>query len=227
MTSIAHHRTTHVPVVTLVIAVALPILTYVIQHKSSLPPYEVGLLFGAVPAHITTGQELWSLVTSGFVHLSQGHLIPNLFILCIAGAYFERQSGPKRTLALVLAGITAGALAHALAYPESDIPLYGISAGALALAGAASVTATLRHTSREIHVLILICVSILGAVSLFYGLLPALKGGVPMPIDLVESGVAHLVGIGLGLAVGVGFWSSRKARRASGNEGGKVSVEGD
>lgn len=200
-----HNRPIQTPWATLVLVITLPILTYAAHRLSPLPPHEVARLFGAVPTQITSGQQIWSLLTSGLLHLSQGHLVSNLFILCFAGSYVERRSGTRRTLLILCLGIVAGALAHVLAYPDSKIPLFGISAGALALSGCAILDAILRKTRPKMQPWILAGGTLLAGLSLIYGLFPALTGGMPMPTDLVESGVAHWVGFGFGLSVGVAY----------------------
>ena len=167
-----------------------------------IPSYEFALEIGAVPIHITSGERWWTLITSGFLHLTQFHLLSNLVILTIFGAIFERNAGSFHAVILMLCGIVGGALAHAFSYPNSDIPLYGISGGAIALAGALIATFLLWKIPPKQKMIFILAIVCIAGLLVFYNLRLALVGGALMPDNLIESGVAHGVGFGIGLIYG-------------------------
>lgn len=61
------------------------------------------------PSLIIQGKNLWTLVTSMFMHASIGHLFVNMFSLFFVGTFVERLIGRKRFLILYfIAGIVGG-----------------------------------------------------------------------------------------------------------------------
>lgn len=193
---------THHPWVTLSFAISLPIITYIVQNRITVPPSEVAQTFGMIPINVTSAHRLWTLLTTGLLHLTQGHLLLNIFILAIAGSVLERRVGSLHVLALTCLGIVCGALAHAFTYPDSVIPLYGVSAGALALAGALVSTTIIAKAPLQARLALESTLMIGALAMLIFNLRLAFEGGVSMPDALVESGVAHGVGFGVGLLYG-------------------------
>ncbi|WP_341502646.1 rhomboid family intramembrane serine protease [Gallaecimonas sp. GXIMD4217] len=91
------------------------------------------LLFGGalVPADIANGRNLFSLLSSQFLHGGWMHLLGNLYFLWLTGDNLEDALGPWRFLGLyLLCGMVAG-LAQTAMEPGSVIPMVGAS-GAIA-----------------------------------------------------------------------------------------------
>lgn len=69
------------------------------------------------PSAILAGKNLWTLLTSMFLHLSLGHLLANMASLFFIGMFVEKLIGKKRILAFYLiAGLFAGLFYATLAY---------------------------------------------------------------------------------------------------------------
>ncbi|MCW8802084.1 MAG: rhomboid family intramembrane serine protease [Candidatus Bathyarchaeota archaeon] len=83
--------------------------------------------YGLVPAQIMEGKNLFSLVTSMFLHADLIHLGLNMIFLLLSGDAVERELGNLKFLGLYLAcGIIAG-LFHAYLNSSSTIPTIGAS----------------------------------------------------------------------------------------------------
>ena len=83
--------------------------------------------YGLVPAQIMKGENLYSLVTSMFLHANIIHLGLNMLFLLVSGDAVERDLGNFRFLGLYMAfGVIAG-LFHAYLNSASTIPTIGAS----------------------------------------------------------------------------------------------------
>ena len=83
--------------------------------------------YGLVPAQIIRGENLFSLVTSMFLHLDILHLGLNMIFLLLSADAVERETGNFRFLGLYMAfGIIAG-LFHTYMNTTSTIPTIGAS----------------------------------------------------------------------------------------------------
>jgi membrane associated rhomboid family serine protease len=84
--------------------------------------------FGMVPEKIFDGH-WWGLGTHFFLHADPFHLLGNLVFLFVFGSRVEALVGAARYLVLIAVATLAGALLHAYAAPNSEIPLIGASGG--------------------------------------------------------------------------------------------------
>jgi membrane associated rhomboid family serine protease len=92
--------------------------------------------YGAIPAEITHGQNLVSLLTSMFLHGGWWHLIGNMLFLFVFGDNIEDAMGHfSYLLFYLLCGILA-ALAQVLLDPNSPIPIVGASGAISGVMGA-------------------------------------------------------------------------------------------
>lgn len=92
--------------------------------------------FGAVPATITTGQGLYTLLTAMFVHGSLTHIGFNMLFLLAFGDNVEDRLGHWRYLAFYgLAGLLAN-LAQIAINPGSLVPTVGASGAIAGILGA-------------------------------------------------------------------------------------------
>lgn len=87
--------------------------------------------YGVVPREIENGQDLFTLITSMFVHGGWAHLGGNMLFLWIFGDNIDRRFGPLLFILLYLAWGLAASVAHIITNSGSDIPSVGAS-GAIA-----------------------------------------------------------------------------------------------
>jgi len=124
------------PVVTLLL-IAINVLVFIrqiLQAEESLNQFV--LTYGAVPALITQGQQLYSIVTSMFLHGGFMHLAGNMLYLYIFGDNVEALCGHTRFLLFYLAcGVVAFA-SHYIFAPLSEIPMIGASGAISGVLGA-------------------------------------------------------------------------------------------
>jgi membrane associated rhomboid family serine protease/Zn-finger nucleic acid-binding protein len=100
---------------------------YYIEH------YEQLLM---VPADIGAGENLWTLVTAGFLHGSWMHLLGNMWMLWIFGDNVEDQLRKRHFILLYMGALVAGNVAHWFAEWGSYVPLLGASGAISGLMGA-------------------------------------------------------------------------------------------
>jgi membrane associated rhomboid family serine protease len=97
---------------------------------------EFFLTFGAVPVEILRGQNLFTLITSVFLHGGWLHIISNMLFLAIFGDNIEVTIGHGWYLLFYLAGGIIASLTHIFLYPDSTIPMVGASGAIGAVLGA-------------------------------------------------------------------------------------------
>ncbi len=110
--------------------------------------------WAAVPANITTGRDLITLLTSMFIHGSWLHIIGNMVFLWAFGPEIEDAMNPLRYLIFYLVGGLVAMLAQIAASPSSTVPTLGASGAIAAVMGAFLVT----YPRDEIRVLLIIFV---------------------------------------------------------------------
>jgi membrane associated rhomboid family serine protease len=84
-----------------------------------------------VPAEITSGRRLWTLLTSMFMHAGPVHLAGNMYFLYVVGDNLEERLGRWKFLGFYLLCGFAADLAHIAVHSSSSIPSVGAS-GAIA-----------------------------------------------------------------------------------------------
>jgi membrane associated rhomboid family serine protease len=94
------------------------------------------LTFGAVPVEILQGQNLFTLITSIFLHGGWLHIITNMLFLAIFGDNIEVTIGHGWYLLFYLAGGIIASMTHIFLYPDSTIPMVGASGAIGAVLGA-------------------------------------------------------------------------------------------
>ena len=124
------------PVVTYVF---LAINIVVFLYEMTLSQRGLFAFFGdwaAVPASISDGDDLITLVTSQFLHGGWAHVIGNMLFLWVFGDNIEDIMGHARFVVFyLLTGIVAG-LAQVLIDPGSTVPLVGASGAIAGVLGA-------------------------------------------------------------------------------------------
>lgn len=92
--------------------------------------------FGTVPVEILRGDDLWTLLTSMFMHGGWMHIIGNMLFLWVFGDNIEHVLGHGKFLLFYILGGLAASLAHVAANPGSEIPSIGASGAISAVLGA-------------------------------------------------------------------------------------------
>ena len=124
----------HKPVVSYTL-IALNVICYFLQTMDPTGDLFV-MQLGAVPAEISRGVDLHTLITSMFMHGGFMHLLGNMMFLWIFADNIEAVIGSgKFLLFYLLGGITASA-AQVLVDPNSPVPCVGASGAIAAVMGA-------------------------------------------------------------------------------------------
>jgi len=108
--------------------------------------------WAAIPAQISSGHHLITILTAMFMHGSWSHIIDNMIFLWAFGPEIEDAMGRGRYLAFYLMGGLAAMLAQVFASPHSTVPNLGASGAIAAVMGAFLVT----YPRDRIKVLLLI-----------------------------------------------------------------------
>jgi membrane associated rhomboid family serine protease len=96
--------------------------------------------WAAVPADISSGRHLETLLTSMFMHASWSHIAGNMIFLWAFGPEIEDSMGRLRYLAFYLAGGLVAMMAQVAMAPSSTVPGLGASGAIAAVMGAFLVT---------------------------------------------------------------------------------------
>jgi hypothetical protein len=95
------------------------------------------------PSDFVQGKNLWTLLTSMFMHGSVSHLFVNMFSLLFLGSFLERLIGSKRFLGIYMtSGIIASLFFVLFAYAfnlDPNIPAVGASGAIFGIAGMLAV----------------------------------------------------------------------------------------
>lgn len=129
-------RPLHRPVVTSVI-ILINVLVFVLELQSG---EAFVTRWSAVPAEISTGHHLVTLLTAMFMHASWSHIIGNMLFLWVFGPEIEDAMGPGRYLAFYLIGGVVAMLAQVAVSPASTVPNLGASGAIAAVMGAFLIT---------------------------------------------------------------------------------------
>lgn len=92
--------------------------------------------YGAIPAEISQGIDLQTLLTSIFLHGSIMHLLGNMLYLWIFADNIEASVGSTRFILFYLAGGLVAGLAQVFINPHSTVPCIGASGAIAAVMGA-------------------------------------------------------------------------------------------
>lgn len=117
--------------------IALNVLIFFYQASLSGPGFEQFVFtYGSIPQETMRGQDLFTLLTSMFLHGSWMHLIGNMVFLWIFADNIEATIGTSRFLAFYLLGGMAAHLGHIYFNMDSTIPTVGASGAISAVMGA-------------------------------------------------------------------------------------------
>ena len=150
-------------------------------------------------ARVFDGQ-WWRLVTGPFIHATPGHLVRDLALVAIAGVAYEAPLA-RMKLALFACGIVLPALAVLLA---GEVAWYcGLSGLSHALLAAALSFEFVRRRGAARAVVFVLCA--IAAVKPLYELATGAPAfAMSLGEGVVQVPLAHVVGVAVGIACGVG-----------------------
>lgn len=132
----ASRRPTNFPVVTLSIIV-INFIVFIIELVNG---DQFVLRWSAVPANISAGHQLITILTSMFMHASWSHIIGNMIFLWAFGPEIEDAMGKLQYGAFYLIGGIVASLVQIGLDPHSTVPSLGASGAIAAVMGAFLVT---------------------------------------------------------------------------------------
>ena len=164
-----------------------------------------------IPAEVTRGFDLHTILTSMFLHGGWLHLLGNMLFLFIFGDNLEDQMGPVPYLAFYLLAGLGAAAAQVFANPASPVPMVGAS-GAIAgvLGGYLLLFPRARVDVLLIIVFLIRIITVPAWIVLGLWFAIQLFSGVATPAD--AGGVAywaHAGGFVVGLGLALPLWLRR------------------
>lgn len=115
----------------------LNVVIFLYELTLSNPEMEIFLdRYATIPVYTMSGQSLYTLLSSMFLHGGIGHLIGNMLFLWIFADNVEAVMGNFRFLLFYLAGGIIASLAHVWMNSGSSIPSLGASGAISAVLGA-------------------------------------------------------------------------------------------
>ncbi len=125
------------PVITILLILANALVYFYSVFTGQFEKFII--TYGVIPANIAQGKELYTLVTSLFIHGGFLHLLSNMWFLWIFGDNIEYHLGKIRFILFYLVSGVIGSAVFILgtsAGPESLIPLVGASGAISGILGA-------------------------------------------------------------------------------------------
>ncbi|MBD3247369.1 rhomboid family intramembrane serine protease [Candidatus Pacearchaeota archaeon] len=116
------------------------------------------------PAFVLSGQKIWTLVTSIFMHGSFFHIFANMFSLFFIGSFLERIIGKKRFFwTYIIAGLVGGLffIASGLIFNDLNTPAVGASGAIFGLLGVLAVVVPFSKVYLIVGPLLLIVAQVL------------------------------------------------------------------
>ncbi|MGO1316219.1 MAG: rhomboid family intramembrane serine protease [Cellulomonadaceae bacterium] len=185
------------PIVTLTL-IGLCVVSFVLQHTLGWERWTARLVFAPFLGDV----EPWRFLTAAFLHSTGNiaHILFNMYALWITGQFLEPMLGRARFLALYVLSALGGSVGVLLlASPQTDswyTPVLGASGAVFGLFGALLVV--LRRLDRNaMQILVLIAIN--------------------LALGFIIPGVAwqaHVGGLVVGAAMGLGFAHAPRDRRA-------------
>jgi len=132
----ASRRPTNFPVVTLSIII-INVIAFVLELINGDPFVEK---WSMIPANISAGNDLITILTAMFMHASWSHIIGNMVFLWAFGPEIEDAMGAGRYAVYYLLGGVAAMVAQVAFDPHSTVPNLGASGAIAAVMGGFLVT---------------------------------------------------------------------------------------
>ncbi|MGB8966264.1 MAG: rhomboid family intramembrane serine protease [Candidatus Cybelea sp.] len=196
----ASRRPTHFPIVTLSIIV-INVIVFVLEL---IKGDAFVAKWSLIPADISSGHHLVTILTAMFMHASWSHIIGNMVFLWAFGPEIEDAMGPTRYSIFYLLGGIAAALAQVAFAPHSTIPNLGASGAIAAVMGGFLVTFPSDRIRSLLVIFVFVRVTYITAAALigFWFLLQVWNAGTVATAQ--TGGVAYLAHVG-GLLFGAFF----------------------
>lgn len=152
--------------------------------------------WSAIPAQITSGHQLITILTAMFMHGSWSHIIGNMIFLWAFAPEIEDAMGPARYLIFYLLGGIVAMLAQVFADPHSTIPNLGASGAIAAVMGAFIVTYPRDQIKAILIIFIFVRITLIPASLLigFWFLTQLVHAGSVAKVQ--SGGVAYLAHVG-------------------------------
>ncbi|HEY2476996.1 MAG TPA: rhomboid family intramembrane serine protease [Candidatus Cybelea sp.] len=125
-------RPTNFPVVTL----SIVIVNFVVFVLELINGDAFVSRWALIPANVSAGRDLITILTSMFMHASWGHIIGNMVFLWAFGPEIEDEMGPLRYAIFYLLGGVAAMATQVAFNPHSTVPNLGASGAIAAVMGA-------------------------------------------------------------------------------------------
>jgi len=174
--------------------------------------------WSVVPAEISAGHHLITVLTAMFMHASWSHIIGNMVFLWAFGPEIEGAMGPGRYLVFYLLGGVVAMLAQVSVSPSSTVPNLGASGAIAAVMGAFLVTYPRDKIRSILVIFVFVSVTFIPA-ALLIGVWFVLQLVSVGTVATVQSGgvayVAHIGGMVFG-ALTARFFESRQRLAAQG-----------
>ena len=125
--------------VPLFVLIFIVINVLVFLYQATLPVEELQdfvTTYGVIPAEIENGEDLYTLITSMFVHGGWAHIFGNMLFLWIFGDNIERRFGAVLFVLFYFATGLAASFAHIATNSGSTIPSVGASGAISGVLGA-------------------------------------------------------------------------------------------
>src|SRR6266478_6921961 len=152
--------------------------------------------WSVVPAQISAGHQLITLLTAMFMHASWSHIIGNMVFLWAFGPQIEDAMGPGRYLGFYLVGGVVAMLAQVGLGPSSTVPNLGASGAIAAVMGAFLVTYPRDQIRAVLIIFVFVRVTLIPAALLigFWFLIQLFHAGSVAAVQ--TGGVAYLAHVG-------------------------------
>jgi membrane associated rhomboid family serine protease len=130
-----HPKATRFPVFT-ILFLLLNVVVFVYQVSLGTDgAREFVLDWGFVPEEFWSGDRVYTIITSMFLHGGLIHIISNMIFLAIFGPNVEDQLGRRTFFVFYIVGGLVAALVYAVAFSSMDVPLVGASGAVAAVLG--------------------------------------------------------------------------------------------
>ena len=152
--------------------------------------------WATIPAQISSGHNLVTILTAMFMHGSWSHIIGNMVFLWAFGPEIEDAMGRARYLAFYLIGGVVAMLAQVAASPHSTVPNLGASGAIAAVMGAFLVTYPRDRIKALLVIFVFIKITFIPAALLIVGwfLIQLVHAGEVARVE--TGGVAYLAHVG-------------------------------
>lgn len=169
--------------------------------------------WSVIPAQITSGHSVITILTAMFMHASWSHIIGNMIFLWAFSPEIEDAMGPVRYLIFYLLGGLLAMLAQIAADPHSTVPNLGASGAIAAVMGAFIVTYPRDRIKVVLFIFLFFKVTFIPAALLigFWFLTQLFHAGLVAHVQ--TGGVAYLAHVGgfiFGAVVGRWFEDPRR-----------------